>query len=448
MQNTKRWLALVTLGGAMLLGALLAARWPRPAVAPAAVRDSVPPPERPADAALLDADLAFYGRRAAEDPASASDRATLASLHLQRARATGNFGDYATAESLAVRSLALRAARNDAAVHTLAAALLARHAFAEALQVVRGSEAVAAGDVAMVALLGEIELELGQYDSARVHFARVRHAAHRATIAARLARWYELTGRGDTARVLLRRAIAQLDGRDDLSREQVAWFHYRLGELELRAGALDSAAASLARGLARWPQDYRILGAMARLAAARGQWEAAIEAGERAVALQLEPTTLGTLSEVHAALGDSAAAEQWGAAMAVSALAQPGPIHRAWGLFLLDHGTRRDAREVLARAQRELHVRRDVYAHDLLAWALFRAGRHAEARAAMVQALAQRTEDPQLELHAGLIAQAVGDLDGARLHLTRAMRAAPATAGGAWGEGRRALAAMGGAGNG
>jgi tetratricopeptide (TPR) repeat protein len=299
----------------------------------------------------------------------------------------------------------------------------------------------------MIALLGEIELELGQYDSARVHFERVRHAAHRATIAARLARWYELTGRSDTARILLRRAATQLDGRDDLAREQVAWFHYRLGELDLRAGALDSAEASFRRGLARWPQDYRILGAMARLAAARGRWEEAIEAGERAVAMQLEPTTLGTLSEAYAALGDTAQADEWAQAMAVSALAQPGPIHRAWGLFLLDHGTARDAREVLARARRELRARQDVYGHDLLAWALYRANRHPEARAAMARALAQGTEDPQLDLHAGLIAHATGDRDAARLHLTRALGAAPHYASGAWREGRQVLATLQGQGD-
>jgi tetratricopeptide (TPR) repeat protein len=454
MSHTNRWTARRVMTGALLGGALLvggaiaarSARTPRPMPRAAAV-GAPDAPERPSDAALLEGDLAFYARRAAEDPQGASDRATLAALHLQRGRATGRFADFAAAESLAARSLALRTVRNDGAVSTLAAALLARHAFAEARQVVRASEAVAAGDPAMVALLGEIELELGAYDSARVHFARVRHAAYRATIAARLARWYELTGERDSARTLLRGAVAQLDGRDDLAREQVAWFHFRLGELELRAGALDSAEASFRRGLARWPDDYRILGAMARLAVARGRWDEAIDAGERAVALQFEPTTLGTLSEAHAALGDSAQAAQWAQAMAVSALEQPGPIHRAWGLFLLDHGSRRDAREVLARARRELRTRQDVYGHDLHAWALYRTGRHAEARAAMAPALAQGTEDPQLDLHAGLIAHAVGDSVSARLHLTQALRAAPATAGGAWREGRRALDALVGAGD-
>lgn len=442
MSRKSYWAVLGILGAASMLAAVSAARSTTPAryARPtAAVADA---PSLPSDAALLDADLAFYERRVAEDPQGAADRATLAALHLQRARATGSFADYEKAELLAAQSLVLRATRNDEAVATLAAALLARHAFLQALQVVRSSAAVMAGDPAMVALLGEIELEVGQYDSARVHFERVRHSAHRATIAARLARWYEITGRSDSARALLRRAAAELDPRDDLAREQVSWFHFRLGELEMRAGALDSADAAFQRGLARWPEDYRILGAMARLAAARGQWEAAIEAGERAVALQFEPATLGILSEAHAARGDSAQARQWAEAMAVSALAQPGPIHRAWGLFLLDHGTARDRREVLVRARRELRTRQDVYGHDLHAWALYRASRHAEAREAMARALALHTEDPQLALHAGLITMAAGDTAQAREHLARALRSAPGATGGAWHEGRRALAML------
>jgi len=446
MSKNRRWTMLAILGGLLSVGAWMTARATRGTTAGAmdattATAQSAPSDSLtlPSDATLLEQDLAFYAKRVAEDREGAADRATLAALYLQRARATGNSQDHARAESLATESFSLRADRNDGAVATLAAALLARHAFAEALAVVRRADSLAPGHAPTIALLGEIELELGDYDSARVHFERVRPEAHRATIGARLARWYEVTGGVDRARGILRRAIAQLDDRDDLPREQVAWFHYRLGELELRAGALDSAESAFRRGLARWPDDYRILGALARLAVARGRWEEAIALGERAVALQLDPGTLGVLSEAHRAVGDTAQATQWAEAMTVSALSQPGPIHRAWGLFLLDHGSAREAREVLSRAQRELRERQDVYGHDLHAWALYRNGRLQEAQAAMVRALSQGTEDPQLDVHAGVIARAVGDTASARAYLTRALRAAPASASPAWTVGRAVL---------
>jgi len=194
-----------------------------------------------------------------------------------------------------------------------------------------------------------------------------------------------------------------VDHRDDLPKEQVAWFHYRLGELELRTGNLDSAEASFRRGLAIFPDDYRILGGLARLESARQQWQRAIEYGTQAVAVQLDPATLGTISDAYLALGDTAQAAQYARAMTASALEQPGPIHRAWGLFILDHGTRNDAQRVLVKTREELQTRHDVYGYDLLAWALHHLGRETEARVAMQRALAQHTEDPQLLRHARAI---------------------------------------------
>src|SRR6185369_5388831 len=119
------------------------------------------------------------------------------------------------------------------------------------------------------------------------------------------------------------------------------------------------------------------------------------------------PATLGTISEAYAALGDSAQAAQYARAMATSALKQPGPIHRAWGLFLLDHGTKDDVDRVLAKTRLEMRTRHDVYGYDLLAWALHKQGRDADARVAMQKALAQHTEDPQLSRHAQAIDAAV-----------------------------------------
>src|SRR4029079_18120768 len=100
----------------------------------------------------------------------------------------------------------------------------------------------------------------------------------------------------------------------------------------------------------------------------RGAWGASAAWGERAVAVTLDPATLALLSDDYAALGDSARAAQFAGARRAAVVAQTGPLHRAWSLFLLDHG--RDARGVLARSRRELRERRDVYGWDAEAGAL------------------------------------------------------------------------------
>ena len=369
---------------------------------------------------IRDRDIAFFERRADEDTASANDRSQLAILYMDRARATGGFSDYQRAEGLARKSLSLRTDHNTQTFGLLAAALLARHDFSGALAVAKTVDSLDPGVPDHIALLGEIELETGDYASANAHFTSIKFDAEQFTIAARVARWRELTGNADAARRLLRGAVKKVAHRDDLPREQVAWFYYRLGELELRTGNLDSAEASYRRGLNIFPDDYRILGGLARLSALRRQWQSAIDYGNQAIAVQLDPATLGTISDAYSALGDTAQAAQYARAMTTSALKQPGPIHRAWGLFVLDHGAKPDVDRVLAKTRVEMKTRKDIYGYDLLAWGLHRQGHDAAARDAMHHALSQNTEDAQLYYHAGMIEQSLGNSALARAYLSKA----------------------------
>jgi len=360
------------------------------------------------EAEIRDRDIEFYSKRIGEDKSSALDQAALASLLFTRSRYTGSVSDLDRAEKLVRQSLALRTQRNTQGFQLLASILMARHEFGEARSVAQMADSLNPDVPSMIVLLGETELELGDYAAAASNFERVNYTGQQFTIAARLARWHELTGHVDIARKLLKQAIAKVDLRDDLPREQIAWFHYRLGELELRSSNIDAADRAFRDGLERNPDDIRILGGLARVASARGNWKAAIAYGEKATEVQLDPTTLGTVSLAYAALGDTAQAASYARAMSVSALKQPGVIHRAWGLFLLDHGTTADRETVLRRAREELTVRKDVYGHDLMAWALYRNGRLAEAKKEMRLALSQHTQDRMLIEHAfaiGVVAE-------------------------------------------
>ena len=361
------------------------------------------------DPEIRDQDISFYTRRTLEDTAGAADRETLAALLFARSRSTGSMNDLARAESLARKSVALRTERNGQAFELLASVLMARHAFREARAVVARADSLSPDTPSHLALLGEIELELGEYDAAATHFKAIHFDGEQFTIGARLARWYELTGHADVARSLLIRAVNRVSKRDDLPREQAAWFNYRLGELELRGGHFTAADSAFRAGLVINPEDMRVLSGLTRLEVARGQWQRAIDYGARATAVQLDPATVGAMSLAYAALGDSVQSASFAKAMSVSALTQPGGIHRAWGLFLLDYGTAADRRKVLRLAGAEIQDRRDVYGYDLLAWALFRAGRTDEARVEMSRALAQNTQDVMLREHARMLGAVVGN---------------------------------------
>lgn len=418
----RRWIALACTGAVVVAGLIGLSSHSNSA---AASRNAVA--LRPAanvvfkgENEVRDLDIQFYRGRAESDPQSATDRSTLASLYLQRARATGSYSDYALAERAARQSIALRTEHNAQTYGLLVSALLARHAFSEALLVARDAHNFDPESPSQLAMLGEIELELGDYTAAQEHFQLVKYDGQNLSVGARIARWKELTGHSEAARQVLIALITRIGDRDDLPREQRAWFHYRLGELESRLGHYDAADSTFARGLSIFPDDFRILGALAHLSALRGQWRLAIEYGDRAIAIQLDPAVLGVVSDAYRALGDTSAAQQYAQAMKVSALKQPGAIHRAWGLFVLDHGTLRERRQVLARARADIMTRHDVYGEDLLAWALFRDGRLSDAHDAMRRAVAQQTEDPLLFEHASTIESAVGDTANAEAHRSRA----------------------------
>ena len=368
-------------------------------------------------------EISAWGRALAVDPASAISLGMLAALHLQRARETGNDSDYLRSEEYARRSLALRLNRNARTYVTLASTLMAEHRFVEAESVARSAVAYDPGVPQYLALLAEVRLELGDYQEARESFDSLSRFRSTLSIAPRLARWAELNGHTSDAFRILRNSIAVADTRLDIPTEQIAWFHFRLGDLELRNGRFNRARSEFERGLEVEPGDYRILGGMAKLSLLEGDPDRAIAYGERAIAVKLDPATLGTLGDAFVAKGDTAAADENFRTMEIAVRGQPGAYHRAWSLFLLDHDRR--VNEVYRKAVAELSTRKDIYGYDILGWSLYKLGRHEEAAANLRAALQLGTRDPLLYYHAGMIESALGHRKEAIAFLSAALRINP-----------------------
>jgi tetratricopeptide (TPR) repeat protein len=385
------------------------------------VSDAVAPLRN--EPAIREADIAFYTTRAERDPTGAADLARLASLYLQRSRETGDPRDAERAELAARRSLHNRRPRNDQAAQVLASSLLAQHRFDEALVVAKQVRDRNPDAAPLRAEVGEIEMELGQYDSARVSFESVRSETRDLSIAPRLARWAEIEGRTEEARWLLHQSLVAAQREPSLPHEQLAWFWLRSGDLELRSGKPALADSAYHAGLTVHPGDYRLLAALAHSASLQQHWKQAISYGEEAVASNLDPATLGMLSDAYAAIGDTVHQSEYAHVLDVAVSKQPGAYHRAWSLFLLDHD--RHLALVSRKIREELRTRRDIYGYDLLAWSLYKQGKPAEARIAMTKALGENTRDAQLFYHAGVIARANGDRASAAQLLARARTVNP-----------------------
>ena len=335
------------------------------------------------------------------DPTSAIAMGQLAALHLQRAREGGTWDDYLKAEDFARRSLGKRTNRNASTAVTLVSVLLAQHRFTEARDIAVELVTRESDIPEYRATLGEVAMELGDYAVADSMFRSVWEQRSSLSIAPRIARWLELTNHVREAQSLLVTSRDDAVSRREVAKETKAWFQMRVGDLELRSGHLRAAEDAFRAGLAIEPDDPRLLAAMARLADSRGDHKDVIAWGERAIGLQLDPATLGLVGDAYAALGDSVKSDEYFKTLEVAVSMQPGAYHRAWSLYLLDHGYR--VNEVLGKAQNELRDRKDIYGYDIVAWALEKAGRHAEAQHAMRLALRLNTPDPLLVRHARAI---------------------------------------------
>lgn len=371
----------------------------------------------------VDRNIDFWTGAANIDSFSAFFAAHKAAQLIQRARLTGEAIDAERAELEARRSLALRTHHNGGAFVTLAASLLEQHRFTEARDIARQLVAGQPDVDVYNSLLGETQLEVGDYEGARASFAAVVAPTASSGTLASAARWAELQGQTREARRLLRIARTMATKLPDMPAAEIAWFDMRDGDLALREGQPRSAEAAYRRGLALAPTDYRLQAAMSRLALALGRWNEAIAYGEASIAGVLDPGSLGVIADAHAGKGDTARAAEYERTMEVALSGQPGAYHRAWSLYMLDHGRR--APEMVTLALEELKTRRDVYGYDIAAWALHKANRNAEAREMMAAALRLGTRDPLLFYHAGAIAHAAGDVGGARGYLTQALALDP-----------------------
>jgi tetratricopeptide (TPR) repeat protein len=94
-------------------------------------------------------------------------------------------------------------------------------------------------------------------------------------------------------------------------------------------------------------------------------------------------------------------------------------------LALFDATKNRDIDDALRLVEAERTVRGGIYVDDTYAWALYRAGRLAEARRASDRALRLGTKDARLLYHAGAIRMAAGEQADGRALVRRALALNP-----------------------
>jgi tetratricopeptide (TPR) repeat protein len=377
--------------------------------------------------------LRFLEARVRRDPEDFIAHNKLAGYYMQRLRETGDlvYLDLATRSARASLA-ALPAEHNTGGLAVLTQVEFAGHDFQKSRDDARRLTQVDSGKGYPYMLLGDALLELGRYDEARVAFARMNELGGlqgitRVAAAQRVARMALLHGDVAGARRAMTTALREALALPVPPRETIAWCRWQLGEIAFSIGDYAGAETHARDALTTFPGYFRGLAELARSRAARGDRAGAITEYRNAIAILPDPSYVAALGDLYAATGrDKEAAGQYALVEQIGRLAAAsGTLHnRQLAIYYADHDLK--PAEAYSLASKDYEVRRDIYGADTLAWTALKAGRLKEAQAAIREARRLGTRDAKIEFHAGLIARAAGDREGARRHLRRALEYSPA----------------------
>lgn len=316
---------------------------------------------------------------------------------VRKARAKSDANLYRNAEACAAKALELDP-EHLGAQRLSGLVLLNDHQFERARDLALRMLARKREDALSWGTLSDAYLELGDLPAAIDAAQRMFDIKPNLPSYGRAAHLRWLQGDTAVAKRLYQLAIASGVGQKDPEPRawmiaQAAWVFWHEGDYRGADAGFDLALRTL-------PEYAPALEGKGRVSLANRDYAAAIGWLERAQ--RAKPSV-----EVSAALGDayalSGATEQ---AAAVYARIEREGRHdpRSVALFLATHDRQPSAALELART--EYQQRKDLYTKDVLALALYRNGRFAEADQLARQALASGTRDARLLYHAGLIRSA------------------------------------------
>lgn len=376
----------------------------------------------------IDRSIGIWTKNLNANPRDFISATNLATLYHGRGRLSGDVGDQERALT-AARTAIVIAPTSGSARALEAAILYTLHDFSGALTAAESLYRDDPAQLGALATMADAKLELGRLADARAELESLRLVAAGPAVDVRFARLAYLSG--DPAEALRlaigAREAAAVTGVAGGSVTGIGFYHYAVAEYARLAGDALTARSAYTAALAERPTDLGALIGLARIDAFEGQTSTAIAGLRRAVAIAPQPESLALLGDLLAATGDaSGAADQYATVRLVGTLSElTGSVYdRQLILFELDHGGA--TAELLDRAIAASEARPDAAGRDLVAWANYRLGRFAEAKAASDLALVTGIEDARILYHAGLISIALGDGAAGETLIRRALALGPA----------------------
>ncbi len=388
------------------------------------VDDGSSSPAAPTDpTAITDAVVRFFEERVKRDPHDFVSYNRLAEAYVQRGRQAGDVADYSHAEAALEASLDALANDNYDALVQLSLVYGTMHRFSDSLELAQQALALKPWEPFGYAVLGDAQVALGRYEEAEEAYQRVTSEAPGLSSFSRLAYLLELRGDLETAELMWRNALSTDNGRRP---ETTAWARVQLGNFYFNIGEMGPAEEEYERALEAFPDYVHALAGLAKVRAARSDYDEAASLYDRVVARYPIPEYVAALGDVHLVAGrEDDAEKQYDLVAAIDELYKANGINTdlQMALFFADHDLNVD--EAVRQARAVYDVRPSIQAADVLAWALYKSGEYEEAVAYSRQALRLGTQDATMLFHAGMIYDRLGDYDRARDYLERSVQINP-----------------------
>jgi tetratricopeptide (TPR) repeat protein len=361
--------------------------------------------------------IAMYQTLSQSKPEDLHYQNLMAATFLQKMRETMD-PDYLNRAGKIVDSVLSADRRNYEALRLRSAIELERHNFPGVEQNSRELMHMQPDDPWNWGTLGDALMELGEYSAAADAYQKMVRLRPDLSSYNRASYYRFVAGDAGGAIEVMKKAIES----GSRSPENVAWCLVDLGNMYLKTGRQDEAELAYGAALKLFPAYHPAFAGMGKLLAQRGKIAQAIDYYLKAETAVPLPDYSAALEDLYEADGKPEQARMQAEKLTVIEKMDQAagfPANRNLALAFADHG--RNLEHALAMVKEEMKTRHDIYEWDALAWVLYKSTRYDEARQASRKALELGTPEPGFYYHAGMIALASGDKDGAREHLRHAL---------------------------
>lgn len=341
------------------------------------------------------------------NPQDAATLTRLAALYIREARATGNHTYYDKAALECIERALQSDANNLEAMILKSLVYISQHHFAEGLELANAAKQSNPYNAFVYGVIVDGNVEMGYYDSAVVAADKMLSIRPDLRSYARASYLREIYGDYPGAIAAMKMAVEAGPPGD----ENTEWSRTQLGLLYEHSGDLSSAAAAYQESLDYRPGYAYALAGLARIAAAKGEFEQALDYYRQADAAVTDIAFKEGMAEVYAAMGNSMQSRQLQEEViaALQSDAEQGNNDASIGHYAdkelaYAYLNINDTKKALEHAQLEYNRRPDnIDVNECLAWVYYAKGDYSSAMKYISVATRTGCKHPALLSHAGLI---------------------------------------------